>query len=196
MNISEREKRLLILAAVVIPLILIYVAMTPSDPKVVAPVISKESIPMAEQRLTRIRQSVARVPAREVLLKQANAELADREKTLIDADTAAQATEQLLQVVRTVARAQGPAVEIRSVEMGMPASFGDAYGEVSVSISTECRMEQLVNFMADLSARKEAIGTRELRLAAANGKEKTVGVRLTIAALVPRKLVPKRKEAF
>ena len=196
MNISEREKRLLILAAVVIPLILIYVAMTPSDPKVVAPVISKESIPMAEQRLSRIRQSVARVPAREVLLKQANAELADREKTLIDADTAAQATEQLLQVVRTVARAQGPAVEIRSVEMGMPASFGDAYGEVSVSISTECRMEQLVNFMADLSARKEAIGTRELRLAAANGKEKTVGVRLTIAALVPRKLVPKRKEAF
>ena len=35
----------------------------------------------------------------------------------------------------------------------------------------------------------------DLRVSAANGNEKTVGVRMTIAGLVPKKLAPKRKES-
>jgi hypothetical protein len=163
---------------------------------VVAPAANRESIPAAESRLALLRQSVARVPGKETVLQLAAGELAGRENNLIRAATGAQAAEQLLQIVRAVARAQAPPVELRGIEMGQPNAYGDAYGEVTVAISTECRMEQLLNMMSDFAARKELVSTRDLRIAAANQKEKTVTVRLTVAALVPRSLVPKRKEAY
>ena len=197
MTITQRDKRALILLGMAVAVIFIYVVTAPKDgPAVVAPAANRESIPAAEQRLTLIRQSVARVPGKETVLKAVADELAVREKNLIRADTAAQATDQLLQIVRAVARAQAPPVELRGIEMGQAGAYGDAYGEVTVSINTECRMEQLLNMMSDLSARKELVSTREIRIGAANQKEKTVVVRLTIAALVPRALVPKRKESY
>src|SRR5947209_5316665 len=116
MTINQREKRLLGLLALAVPGMLIYVFMSPSEPKVVAPVASKESRSQAEQRLDRMRQAVAQVPGKETVLKQVSVELADREKNLIDGDTPAEATEQLLQEVRTVARAQAPPMELRSIE--------------------------------------------------------------------------------
>jgi len=196
-TITQRDRRALILFGMAVLVIIIYLSTTSGNgAKVIAPVASKESIPMAEQRLTRMRQSVARVPAREVLFQQVSAELAEREKNLIEAETGAQATEKLLEIVRGIARAQTPPVEVRSVELGPPRPYGDAYGEVTVSINTECTMDQLVNLMADISARKELISTKDLRVAPANPKQKTVNVRLTAAGLVPPRLVPKGRESF
>lgn len=195
-QISKREKQLLLLLALFVPFVVIYVSTTPKETAVVAPVAGKESIPGAEQRLQRMRQSVALVPGKETVLKQVSAELAEREKNLIDADTGAQAGEKLLAIVRQVARAQAPPVELRSIELGPPKAFGEAYGEVTVSISAECRVDQLVNFMSDISARKEMVATRDLRVSTANQNEKTVAVRLTVAGLVPRRLAPARKDSF
>lgn len=196
MTITQRDRRALMLAVPAIAVILIYAATSPKQTVVVAPRGSNESVASMTQRLAGMRQSVARVPGKEALLKQVSAELTEREKNLIVADTAAQATEQLLQIVRTIARSQGPAVELRSVELGQPKSFGDAYGEVTVSVTTECKVDQLVNLMSDISARKELVATRDLRVSAANPKEKTVSARLTFAALVPKKLVPQKKDSF
>jgi hypothetical protein len=196
MTITGRDRRALILMAMAVPVIVIYYFTSNDAPAVVAPVASQDSIPAVEQRLARLRQSVARVPGKEAVLKQVSDELAVREKNLIQADTAAQATDQLLQIVRAVARAQAPPIELRGIEMGQPKAYGDAYGEVTVSINTECRMEQLLNMMSDLSARKELVSSHDIRIAAANQKEKTVTIRLTIAALVPKRLVPVRKESF
>lgn len=196
MTLRDRDKRALILGVPALIMILIYVATAPKETKLVAPVAAKESIPIAEQRLARMRQSVARVPGKEAVLQQVRAELKDREKNLIVADTAAQATERLLQIVRQVTRAQLPPIELRSIELIPPHSFGEFYGEISVAITAECHMDQLVNLMSDLTARKELISTRDLRLSAGNPKEKTVNVRLTLAGLVPRQLVPRKTEAF
>ena len=112
MTITQRDRRALMLAVPAIAVILIYAATSPKQTVVVAPRGSNESVASMTQRLAGMRQSVARVPGKEALLKQVSAELTEREKNLIVADTAAQATEQLLQIVRTIARAQGPAVEL------------------------------------------------------------------------------------
>ncbi len=68
-----------------------------------------ESIDRTEKGLTNLRTRAAALPAKEVLLKQAKAELADRERGLIPGDTADQAQAQLLQVLRRVAKAQSSA---------------------------------------------------------------------------------------
>jgi len=79
--------------------------------QVVAP---SESIPAAENRLDRLRQIAATVPGKEAVLKQASAELGTREKGILKADTAAQAQAQLLNVIHTVAAANG--IDARGAE--------------------------------------------------------------------------------
>jgi hypothetical protein len=116
-----------------------------------------------------------------------------REKGLIRGDTAAQAQAQLVQILREVAKNQSPPLDVRAVELGPVRTFGDAYGEVSVSVTLDCRIDQLVNYMAFLSAQPEIFATDEIRITASNPKLKNMPVRLTVSGLVPRKLVPIKK---
>jgi hypothetical protein len=195
MTLNQRDKRALVLFGMAVAMVTIYVATTPKAPNaVVAPVA--EAIPASELRLEHMRQSVARVPGKQDVLKRVSADLAQREKGLIEAETGPQATEQLLGIVRKVARAQAPPVDIRSVELGQVSPYGDAYGQVTVAVTVECRVDQLVNMMADLSARPELIATSDLRMGIANPKEKTMSVRLAVAGLTPRRLVPQKKDTF
>lgn len=191
---SQRDKRALIgLGIAVLAMLIIYRATTPpSVPRVVGS-YKPATIPEAEQLLGRMRQSVARVPGKEEVLNEAAAQLALREKGLIVADTANQAQEQVLQIIRKIASAQSPAVEIRGVELGQPHAFADQYGEVTIAATFECRIDQLVNMLADLSARPELVATSDLRMSAANPKQKTVNVRLAVSGIVPKKLVPEKK---
>jgi len=160
-----------------------------STPAVVAPT---DSPARAEARLEQLRATASTVPAKTEILKQAEADLATREKGLIIADTAAQAQGQLLQIVRALGRNESPIVEIRSTDGLGIRPFGDSYGEATVSVQIECRVDQLVNMLAGLAARPELVSTSDLRVTSSNAKEKTVGVHLTVSGIVPRKLVPEK----
>lgn len=155
--------------------------------------VVKEGVAQAERRLTRLRRLAAAVPAREEIDKRVSAELARRETGLINAETAPQAQAQLLQVVRRVAGAQSPPLDIKNSELSPVQPFGDAYGEVTVSITTESGIEQILNFIADLSKQPELIATSNLQFRQAQPKKKTVPVRITISGIVPKNLVPQKK---
>jgi hypothetical protein len=196
MNLSDRDRRALSFLGVSVLLSIIWYFVSSSSSSsstsaaVVAPV---DSVEHAEKSLTRLRKIAATVPGKQEVLKKVSDELAGREKGLIKGDTAAQAQAQLVQIVREVARNQTPPLDIRQVELGPPRAFGDFYGEVSLSVTIECRIDQLVNYLTYLSTQPEIIATDDIRFVGSNGKLKTDQVRLTIAGLVPRKLVPVRK---
>ena len=120
------------------------------------------------------------------------ADLETREKGLIRADTAQQAQAQVITILRGLGAAEG--LEIRATELGAIAPFGDDYGAVNVSIQAECRIEQLLNFLAALAARPELIATRDLRVIAGDPKQKTLNVRITVAGIVPKSLAPSQKK--
>ena len=194
MNISRdpaRDRKALIALAVAVVFFLIFEALPSgggSAPKVVS---QSASIDDLELRLRRLRLSMARVPGKEAVLKEAASRLASREKGLVEADTVNQAQAQVLEAVKKLARKEG--FEIRGSEFSAPKPFGDAYGEVAVAINAECAMEQLVNFMADLSNEPLLLATSDLRISNGNPKQKTVNLRLTVSGLVPRRLVPEKK---
>jgi hypothetical protein len=195
MTITDRDRRALLLLIPALAVIgLLYYASTPKNiPPVVNATSQVTTIPAAELRLAQMRQSVARIPGKDQALKQAAGQLATRERGLIVADTANQAQEQVLQIMRRIGSAQSPAVEFRGVELSAPTRFGDAYGQVTIALTFECRIDQLVNMLADLSARPELVATSDLRMTAGNPKQKTVTVRLAVSGIVPRKLVPEKK---
>lgn len=166
-----------------------------SSPATVA-VASTDSVGMAEKHLAKLREAAATVPQKEEILKQVSGDLSVREKGIINADTAQQAQAQIIQVLRKLGHDETPPVEIRSQEYGNEVrKLGDIYGEVFVSVQIECGIDQLVNILVGLAARPELIASNDLRVTSANPKNKTIGVRLTVSGVVPRKLVPGKKGA-
>ena len=149
-------------------------------------------VTLAETRLTKLREAAATVASKEEILKQVAADLAPREKGMIATETAAQAQARLLQIVRGLGAAENPPVEIRGTELNPIRPLGDTYGEASVTVQIDCRMDQLVNLMAAVQSQPEWIATRDLRVLSANAREKTVSARLTVSGVVPRRLVPEK----
>jgi hypothetical protein len=158
------------------------------DSAVVAPT---ESIPVAEQRLERLRKLAATVPGKEAVLKQANAELESREAGVLKADTAAQAQAQLLDAIRQAATANG--IDARGAEEMRVQALATDYGEVSVTQSFTCGIEQLVNLLADVANRPQLLATKEIGISGGNDKKKNVQVRLSLSGVVSKKLVPQKK---
>jgi hypothetical protein len=194
-TLQTRDKRALILLAIsALAMIVYWVSGSSSSvsrsTKVAAPV---DSLDRAQKRLANLRRQVATLSGKEALFKQASTELAAREKGLIPGDTADQAQAQLLQILRRVAKDQTPPLEIRQVEFGQPRPYGDAYGTVSVSVTMDCRIDEMINYLASLSALAELVTTEEIRTGQSNQKQKTMPVRLTMLGVVERRLIPEKK---
>lgn len=155
---------------------------------VVAPA---DSVASAEMRLERLRRAVSMAPARQAELKRALEQLAGREKGMLAAETAAQAQAQLLETIHEVAAQEG--IDARGAEELRVKALANDYGEVSVTVSFACTIEQLVNFLAALANEPRLLATSEIRIASGDAKKKTVQVRLGLSGVVPRKLAPEKK---
>ena len=195
MNLQPRDRRALAWLAVsaLLGLVIHFWPANDSAAAVVAPV--GDPVALAETRLARLREAAATVPAKEAVFKKASAELATREKGIITADTAAQAQAQVIQIIRRLGAAETPPIEIRSTELTPVGPFGDSYGEASVAVQIECRIDQLVNLLAGLQAEPELVATNNLRVLSSNAKEKTVSVRLAVSGVVPRRLADEKSQA-
>jgi len=155
-TLEPREKKALVALGVALGLTVVVLAYEfwPASSAVVADA-SPQSVPQMEQRLARVREIAASVPAKQEILKKVTADLATREKGLIRAETAQQAQAQVITILRGLGASEAPPIEIRATELGAITTFGDNYGAVNVSIQVECRIEQLLNFLAALAARPD-----------------------------------------
>lgn len=189
MKLNDKRTLAVTFTLLVITLIVRFGMSGDNTPAAVAPA---ETVQQAEARVALLRQKAATVPGREVVFKQAAAELESREKGIVKADTKAQAQAQLLQLTQTVAQANG--IEIKGMEEYRDRPLTADYGEVSVTVSFTCAIEQLVNFMAALGDQPQILATNEIRIAGGGDKKKNIQVRMNVAAVVPRKLLPAEKK--
>jgi hypothetical protein len=192
MTLGQRDRRALMAlgGAAIVCVVLWLVLPADRQPALVGAV---DSIPAASKRLSKVRELAATLPAEDRSQKTAAAQLAAREKGMLQADTPAQAQAQLVQIMRRLGAAQEPPIDMRSAEVGKTQPLGDSYGEVTVPVSFTCRIDQLVNFLADVTAQPELLAAGGLRVTPGNDKEKTVNVRLTLSAVAPRRLVPEKR---
>jgi hypothetical protein len=193
MNMSSRDRRALAGLAVSVILGLVY-RFWPANTAATVVAPAADNVALAEKRLAKLRDTAATVPAKEAILKQVSSDLALREKGLLNAATAAQAQAQLIQIVRRIGATENPPVEIRATEIGPVRPLGDAYGEALISVQVECRIDQLINMLAAIPSQPELIASSDLRVMSSNSKDKTVGVRLTLSGIVPRRLVPEKSK--
>jgi hypothetical protein len=192
---TDRDKKLVLL---LIPAVLLFVILKftllkdDAAPAIVGAAGSHESVSQAEKRLAKLRLVAATVPAKQKALDLIDADLAFREKGVIQLETAPQAQALLLQIASRVANAES--IDLRGGDFGQPKVVSADYGEVYASISFTCAIEKYVNFMAGLSHEPQLIGPTDIHITSLlNNKDKTVIVRMTLGGLVPRKLIPEKK---
>jgi len=192
MKLQDRDRRALAALGVMLVLSLA-VFFWPSPETEVVSAEGVVSIPEAERRLGKLRALAAAIPAREQALRGVEEQLKERESGLLNAETAQQNSAHMLQVLRQVAQRQSPPVELGQVELGSVQPFGEHYAEARVSFSTTCQIEQVVNFLADLTAQPELISTSEIQIRAGDAKKKTVFFRLTVSGVLPRRFLPEKR---
>jgi hypothetical protein len=191
MNLSERDRRaLLLLAAGLIVAAILYYGLPSGSSAHVAHASIAQDPDLARQRLARLREIAATVPAREAMMKQTSSDLALRESSILQAETAAQGEAALLETARRIAKDEQ--LDIRGGDFGAPKVFGD-YALVYATVTFECHIEQLVNFLADLAKEPQLIAPAEEHITSGNAKEKTMNVRLVLAGVVSKKLIPEKK---
>lgn len=159
-----------------------------SAPQVVG---GAETPELLEMRLAKLRRVAATVPGKSAALATLRTQVDARDKHVLAFATAPQAQAHLLELIHRVATANK--IEPRGGDFTPPVPLGDDYGQVAVSVLFECRIEDFVNFLADLSREPELVAPSEIRIAAANAKIKTINVRMTLAGVTLRKLVPERR---
>jgi hypothetical protein len=190
MNLSARDRKALIFlgAALVVFALLKFVVF----PDSAGPADQTSSLDSAQlrQRVALLRQTAALLPVREALQKQSNADLADREKGIIQAGTAAEAQSELLQTAQRIGKANE--IDVRGGELSPPKAFGE-YGIVYATVTFDCHIEQLLNFLADLTREPQMIVPSEEHITSGNVKDKTMTVRLVLAGVVAKKLIPEKK---
>jgi hypothetical protein len=155
-------------------------------------VAAVDSVPVAEKRLEALRRKVSTVPGREQVLAKLQAELQQREQGIVVAATAEQARAHLLELLHSVAAGNG--IDAGGADtLPQPKPLGKDYGQVSVGQSFTCGIDQLVNFLTAIANQPETLATESIYVGARNAKDKSVQVRLTLAGVVARKLVPEKK---
>lgn len=189
MTISERDRRALLLLGIAAGVILIWRFGFAESPAPEAE--AALSVPAAEKQLLLLRQVEATLPAKQALLKDVTGQLTGLEQGLLQAETAAQAQAQLLQTIRRVGKTEG--IDARGGEIGAVRALGGDYGEVSVAVTFECQIEQLLNFLAALNAEPKLLATEDVRISSANSKEKKLNVRIAVSGVVDKKLVPEKR---
>jgi hypothetical protein len=189
-NLSKRDRTALtVLGAALCVFLLLQYVILPDNNAPAAAAVSMDADQL-RQRVALLRQTAASLPVREALLKQTSADLADRERGMIPAATAAEAQSEVLQVAQRIGKANE--IDVHSGEFSPPRAFGD-YGLVYTNITFECHIEQLLNFLADLTRETQLIVPSEQRITATNPKEKIMTVRMALAGVVAKKLLPEKK---
>jgi hypothetical protein len=191
-TLKKRDRRALMILGVAVVLFLsLWLALPQSEETPV--VASAETVSSAGRHLAKVRQIAATLPVEERAAKDLTGQLAEREKGLLQADTTAQALAQLSQIARRVAGAQDPPIDIRNIEVGKAQPLSESYDEVAVPLNFVCRIHQLVNFLADVTAQPELLAAGSLRVSSADAKEKTVNVRLVLSGVARKRVEqPKR----
>lgn len=192
MNLNPRDQRALIMLVVslVVSAVLYYGFPSGTSSPGPASAVVTQDPNVARQRLVRLRQTAALLPAREAVLKQVSADAASRETGILQADTIAQGEAVLLETARRIGKDEQ--LDVRGGDFGAPRVFGD-YALVYATVTFECHVEQLVNFLADLAKEPQLIAPAEEHVTSGNSKEKTMAVRMVLAGVVPKKLIPEKK---
>ena len=114
-------------------------------------------VELGEKRLRQLQQVARQRPLAVQQAEAAAHELAEGEKGLLKAATAAQASAEMQQILKDLLSAQG--IGMQGSEFGAVRAAGGDYARVPLTVSFSCRIEQWVNLMAGIRNAPQVLST-------------------------------------
>ena len=142
----------------------------------------RDNLPIEERKLEKYRAVVKTVELRRAEAASVDAKLQEAEKGLLTGDTAALASAELQQLAKQLSAAES--IDIRSNDFLPAKPAGGEYVRVPLGLQFQCRLDQLINFLSDISASPKRLTVSRLFVQSGGTKDKQVSVGMELAGFM------------
>jgi type II secretion system (T2SS) protein M len=180
MKLAEKDKKALLLAGIAV---ILYTAFQFA----VLPLWDdlqerRDNLPVAERKLDKYRAVARNAELRRTEASSADARLQEAERRLLTSETTALASAELQQLAKQLTTAES--IDIRSNNFLPAKPVGGQYMQVPLGLQFQCRLDQLVNFLNDVSGHQKRLAVSKLFIQALGGKDKQLSVTMELAGFM------------
>src|ERR1035437_7757390 len=115
---------------------------------------------MAERKLDKYGAVARTAEVRRAEAASVNARLQEAERGLLTSETTALASAELQQLAKQLTAAES--IDIRSNDFLPAKPAGGEYMQVPLGLQFQCRLDQLINFLTDISASQRRLAVSKL----------------------------------
>ncbi len=188
---TERDKKALIGLAIAVVLFLL-LQTDVALPGLGGGPSGATSVEAVEQKLRLARARAGRAPLVEAEAKSARESLEALEKGVLSSENAALAKAEMRQIVEDLLHEES--IAMKSAGFAAVEREGEHYAAVPVVVDFNCRIEQLVNWMAAVGNAPKLLATRAIRVGKVNKDTKAVAARVTLEGFLPIARTPELVE--
>ena len=142
----------------------------------------RAELPLRETALLKYRQALAAVSADERTAELLQIRLRETESGLLENSSPALASAEFQDRIRQ--SAANHAIELRSSQFLALRPLEAGYAQVPLGLQFQCRLDQLVNFLAELRSGPKIVAVPQLQIQSNGGPEKLIAVTLTAAGVM------------
>ena len=142
----------------------------------------RADLPLRETTLLKYRQAVETASSQSEAAQTLETRLREAEAGLLENTNPSLAAAELQGLVKQITTSQ--AIEVRSSDFLPVKALNESYAQVPLGLQFQCRLDQLVNFLAELQASPKFLTVPRLLIQTMGGKEKVVNVNLTVVGLM------------
>ena len=142
----------------------------------------REELPLRETALMKYRQALAAVSMDERTAESLQNRLRAVESGLLQSTSPAPASAAVQDWIRQTTARQ--AIELRSSQFLALRPQADGYAQVPLGLQFQCRLDQFVDFLAELRSGPKIVTIPRLQIQSNDGPEKLITVNLTVAGVM------------
>jgi hypothetical protein len=150
------------------------------------------NLPVRERTLAKYREAVETSALWKTKAEVQQGRLRDAEAGLLTSATPALGSAELQDWIKQLTAGQG--IEILSSDFLPPRPLGSEYLQVPLGLRFDCRLDQLVNLLGQLSQGAKSLAVSRLSVQATGEKDKRVNVTMSVAGMMRAQGAPARPE--
>jgi hypothetical protein len=141
-----------------------------------------DNLPVVERKLEKYRAVARTAELSRAEAASVETKLQEAEKGLLASKTPALASAELQQIANQLTAAES--IDIRSNQFLPVKPVGNEYIHIPVVLQFQCRLDQLVNLLTDVSAHQKRLAVSNLYIQALGGKDKQLTVAMELSGFM------------
>ena len=143
---------------------------------------ARAELPARENALIKYRQAIAQMDTAKKSAEGLEARLRESQAGLLESSSAALASAEIQEWIKQVSSNHG--IELRSSDFLALRPQANGYAELPIGVQFECRLDQFVDFLAELRSGPKIVAIPRLHVQSRDGPAKLLSVSMTLAGVM------------